>query len=386
MSSPYAKTTWVTGDVVTQAKANNWETQYDCVLDSGDKAPAGNWFWNTAKKFGWSDGYWERVSANVAKFWNGTTLGTVTAGTVNDSVGSMATLRAAIAAIQSAYPTCNGRLTLESGVPVSTTDQATKGTLYFTPFRGNQIGLYDGASAWAVLAFSELSISLSGLTASKPYDVFVYNNSGTATLELLVWTNTTTRATALTLQDGIYVKSGATTRRYVGTILINASGNDCDDTLANPGVWNLYNQADRPVAFIGSGTASWVTPGGAYRSTGNNSANSINILVGLAGVSAMNLQASNLASLDDGNGYMGSGIGIDSSTTNSAQVTESGQGATTIAASIVTYATYNGYPALGKRQYRWLEYGVSNSGTGTASIQMGPSNGRNMGLTGRMAR
>ena len=79
MSSPYVKTTWVTGDVVTQAKANNWETQYDCVLDSGDKAPAGNWFWNTAKKFGWADGYWERVSANVAKFWNGTTVGTIQA-------------------------------------------------------------------------------------------------------------------------------------------------------------------------------------------------------------------------------------------------------------------------------------------------------------------
>lgn len=280
----------------------------------------------------------------------------------------------------------NGRLTLQSGVPVSTTDQATKGTLYFALYNGNQVGLYDGSSAWTVLTFAELSITLNGLTASKPYDVFVYNNSGTAALELLVWTNTTTRATALVLQDGVYVKTGATTRRYLGTILLNATGNDCDDTLANPGVWNLYNQVERPVAFVGSGTATWVTPAGTYRATGNNAANSINILVGLAGLSTLHLMATNLASLDDASGYMGSGIGIDSSTTNSAQLTTTGVVGISIAASNPSFAVYDGYPALGKRQYRWLEYGVSTTGVGTATIQMGTNNGRNMGMAGIMQR
>jgi hypothetical protein len=41
MSSPYVPTTWVTGDVVTAAKANNWETQYADVFDSGAKTFAG---------------------------------------------------------------------------------------------------------------------------------------------------------------------------------------------------------------------------------------------------------------------------------------------------------------------------------------------------------
>lgn len=41
MSSPYVPTAWLTGDVITQAKANNWETQYADVFDSGAKTFAG---------------------------------------------------------------------------------------------------------------------------------------------------------------------------------------------------------------------------------------------------------------------------------------------------------------------------------------------------------
>jgi hypothetical protein len=53
---------------------------------------------------------------------------------------------------------------------------------------------------------------------------------GTPTLELLVWTNDTTRATALTTLNGVLVKSGATTRRLVGTIYTDSASkfNDSD--------------------------------------------------------------------------------------------------------------------------------------------------------------
>lgn len=144
------------------------------------------------------------------------------------------------------YP-AQGRLTLETGVPVSTADQSAKATLYYTPFRGDKIALYDGSSAWALFTFTELSLSLAGLTASKPYDIFCYNNSGTPTLEALVWTNATTRATALTTQNGVLVKSGATTRRYLGTIYINSSGGQTDDKVTKRNVWNYYNRALRMV-------------------------------------------------------------------------------------------------------------------------------------------
>ena len=39
---------------------------------------------------------------------------------------------------------CGGRLTTESGVPVSTSDRTSPGTLYLTPFVHNRVALYDG--------------------------------------------------------------------------------------------------------------------------------------------------------------------------------------------------------------------------------------------------
>jgi len=136
-----------------------------------------------------------------------------------------------------------GRLTLETGVPVSRADQSAKATLYYTPYKSNLIVLYDG-SEWNAVEFAEISLSLAGLTANKNYDVFAYDNSGAVTLEALVWTDEPdqTRATALVQQDGVLVKSGAATRRYLGTIRINGTGGQTEDTAKDRFVWNLYNQ------------------------------------------------------------------------------------------------------------------------------------------------
>lgn len=174
-----------------------------------------------------------------------------------------------------------GRLTLETGVPVSATDQTAKTTLYYTPYLGNEITLYDSTNSRSFpLHFAETSISLAGLTASRPYDCFGFNNSGTFALELLAWTNATTRATALALADGYWVKSGTTTRRYLGTICINASGGQCEDTAAARFVWNMYNRVPRPLRRIES-TNSWTYTTDTYRQMNAAAANKVEIVVGL---------------------------------------------------------------------------------------------------------
>lgn len=61
--------------------------------------------------------------------------------------------------------TVNGRLTLETGVPISATDQTAKTTVYFTPYKGNQINLWDG-SAWTLYTFTETSLALGTITAA----------------------------------------------------------------------------------------------------------------------------------------------------------------------------------------------------------------------------
>lgn len=167
------------------------------------------------------------------------------------------------------YP-MEARLTLETGVPISTTDQTAKTTLYLTPYKGNQIAVYDGTSAWSTLTLSaDISITLAGLTAGLPYDVYVYSNAGTLALELTAWTNTTTRATARALQNGVYVKTGATTRRFVGTICIVATG-QCEDSVSKRMVNNFYNQVPRPMAVSYISSHAYATA--AWRAWNNNAA------------------------------------------------------------------------------------------------------------------
>ncbi len=101
-------------------------------------------------------------------------------------------------------------------------------SIRFTPINGNVIGLYFGG-AWSVLTFAELNIALGTLTSAIGYEVFAYNNSGVVALELLAWTDGVSRATALVLQDGIKVKSGDATRRYIGSFYTNTTTTTIDD-------------------------------------------------------------------------------------------------------------------------------------------------------------
>lgn len=139
-----------------------------------------------------------------------------------------------------AVPT--GRLTLASGVPITFDNKTAKTTLYYTPYNGNVILLYV-AGAWKFKTFTELSLSLSGYVADKNYDIWMYDNSGTPTLESTVWTDNTTRATSLAYQDGILVKSGDPTRRYLGTIRTTGTTGQCEDSDSKRFVWNMYNRS-----------------------------------------------------------------------------------------------------------------------------------------------
>ena len=176
----------------------------------------------------------------------------------------------ALSATSALVNTIDGRLTLETGVAASTTDQTSKTTLYFTPYKGNQIALYDGSN-WGIHTLTERSLSLSGYTAGKNFDIFIYDNGGTLTLESVVWTNDSTRATALTTQDGVYVKNGATTRRYLGTIRTTSSTGQCEDSEDRRFVWNYYNQTRRRMASkLGSATSTHSYTTNAWRAYYNS--------------------------------------------------------------------------------------------------------------------
>lgn len=257
---------------------------------------------------------------------------------------------------------CQGRLTLTTGVPITTTDVTAATTLYFTPFRGNQIATYSGSS-WTLSTFTEKSISLAGLTAGLPYDVFIVDS--TLALELLAWTNATTRATALTTQDGVLCKTGALTRRYLGTICIKATG-QCEDSLLNRLVWNYYNRTERPMQVF-DGTDSWTYNSATWRQARATSGNKVELVIGV--VEDLTKAVVQALSTPDG----ATGVGVDVTNANSAQIFHNVNGS---ANAQLNHAEYRGYLAVGYHYLAWLEYARTgtvtfNGDQGVADTQTG---------------
>ena len=250
--------------------------------------------------------------------------------------------------ITPSHAVCEGRLTLTSGTPVTTTDVTAATTVYFTPYNGNRLAVYNG-SFWIIKTFSELSITMALATASTPYDIFVYDNAGTLTLEKLAWTNDTTRATALTTQDGVYVKSGATTRRYLGTVRTTSTIGQTEDSFTKRFVWNLYNRRTR-VLRVRDTTDSWTYATAAYRPLNNSTSNRVEFVRGLAEdpVQLINV----MAMTQTGSVSGAAGIGIGSTTVNSAFIY------TTALPSFLSllWAFYRDIPAVGYNYLQPLEY------------------------------
>jgi hypothetical protein len=245
------------------------------------------------------------------------------------------------------YPAM-GRLTLTSATPVTTADVTAATTLYYTPYQGDQIALFNGAT-WDILSFTELSIAVPA-TTSQMYDVFCYNNGGTATLELLAWTSDTVRATALALQNGILCKTGALTRRYLGSMRTTAVSGKTEDSIANRLVWNYYHRVMRRM-FAEENTAHYYN--GAYRKWNNADTN--NLLAFIIGY------VEDTQILGGGNVAFSAQAGDSPFTTlylNGAQMTTTAPDVGWVGTTnyIKESATYPVYPALGYNYLQMYEY------------------------------
>lgn len=213
-------------------------------------------------------------------------------------------------------PVCQGRLTLTSGTPVTTADVIGATSIYFTPYMGDRIALFDG-TLWKTLTFTERTLSLGTLTSGLPYDVFAYDSSGTVTLESLAWTNNTTRATALTLQNGIFVKTGATTRRYLGTFY-TTSTTTTEDSTSKRFLWNYYNRFARALSCKDT-TNSWTYTTSTYRSANNDTTDGVGRFSCVVGVVEDTGYFFNQALANSSvSTQVASGIGINSTSVNSA--------------------------------------------------------------------
>lgn len=211
-----------------------------------------------------------------------------------------------------AYPgpiTPQGRCTLTSGAPVMTTDVAAAATVFYTQAIGQFAPIFDGTGFVNRNVGGELSQSTTDTTKSPAavvnvsnYDVFVWNDSGTARATRgPPWTSDTARGsgagtTELQFLGGIATNKNAITNgpganlgTYVCTFRSNGTatvdvkfgGSGVGGNPAIMGIWNLYNKVIyRP--FVADSTASWNYTSSTVRAVDASTTNRISFISGLA--------------------------------------------------------------------------------------------------------
>lgn len=280
-----------------------------------------------------------------------------------------------------------GRLTLTSGVPVLTGAVAAAATLYYTPYVGDLVPIYDG-TAFANTEFSELSNALSASSTGKAgpaaattnsnYDLFVWNDAGTIRLTRgPAWSSSTARGsgagtTELDHIKGVLVNKNAITNgpaaqrgTYVGTIRTNASSQldfslGGADTAGNVCLWNAYNRvqgqaSSRPsVNNFNYTTQTW-------QQFNASAVNQISLITGLS-EDAVRMFANAFVTNSSGGVIAACGIGVNSTTVNSAQ----SFGGPAISSTIIALCPceYAGVPAIGWNTFAWLQI---SQATGTTT-------------------
>lgn len=249
----------------------------------------------------------------------------------------------------------HGRLTLTSGTAITTSDVTAATTVYFTPFNGAKISLYNGDS-WALLSFSEVSVVVPS-TTETPFDVFAYDNSGSLALQAVSWTDDSTRATDLAKQNGVYVKSGALRYRYLGTGRTTSVSGQTEDSASKRFLWNYYNRQSRSL-YVRETTASWSYGSTPWRPANNDVDNRVEIVVGVAEVVIKLLQHGLGPALSESS----MGIGINSTDTPSSFNFGRyiGAGTNIIHPEVSSVFVY---PNVGYNFYQWMESTSANSPT-----------------------
>lgn len=285
--------------------------------------------------------------------------GTVTLSTLLNVSGAV-TLSSTVTTPKIFAGICQGRLTLTAGTPVTTADVTGATNVFWTPNAGNAIALYNGSTNWTLMSFVETTLALGTLTNDLPYDVFAFNNAGTLNLEALAWSTKTARATALVLQDGVLVKSGATTRRYLGTFK-TTSTTTTEDSYAKRDLYNFYGQTKRPMRVL-EATDTWGYATATIRQANGSTANQLEVMIGVAGEAITVTIHAILTTNTPGNDTY-SYIGEDSTTTPSSSALHGRHDAPTVGF-MSNEAFLETIPALGLRQFMWLEKGA---GAGTVT-------------------
>lgn len=255
---------------------------------------------------------------------------------------------------------CDGRLTAVSGAPYTLTQTTNGSQLYFSPIDGNAIGLYDSEeSAWDLVLFSEVSLSMSSLSSNTSYDIYAYKSGSSLALDATAWASDSVRSVGLVRLDGVLTKSGASTHRYIGSIRTSTNNGltVIRDTTYSRHIWNYYNQQTLHMSSVVTGfnnysTRSW-RPYNNNTTVANNGAR-VDFICGTP--TQLNTQCHFQAR------YAYAGVGLNSSSPlNSSSLVHdnSGYGSTGRGGGIRTTSSYTTVVAGGFHYLQLCQYGLS---------------------------
>lgn len=253
--------------------------------------------------------------------------------------------------IPSDFSTCGLHLTLTSGTAYTTADVTAVTNVFVAPVQGGRCGFYDGSASWTVLINAEVTVAVPA-TASTPFDVWCRNNAGTIACDTTNWTNDTTRATALAMQNNVIVKSGDTTRRYIGTGRTTTVNGQTEDSFAKRYTWSYYFRTPRLMRVIET-TDSW-TYNGVFRQARATATNQLDFVLGVAEVPVEAYIVANVSG--NAAGFpMWVAIGEDSTTTADAGSLNTGMYTFNTGVPTPIMAQLKKYPAVGRHTWVWLE-------------------------------
>ncbi len=231
------------------------------------------------------------IDTGTASGFGNVGIGSATPGAQLDVNG---TIRAVAYVNLPVFPAVtNGRLTLTSGVPNSSSDVTGATSIYFTPYQGSHISLYT-SSVWKDYTFSEITIALGTLTSGSIYDIFAYDSGGVVTMKIgPAWSSATARGTGagtteLTTQDGIYVNAnsitsgpGAKAGKYIGSFKTTAT-TTTESSQLNRYVWNNYNRLNSSLRIADATNHSVINNNYTWQYWNSNSADKVQFIAGLS--------------------------------------------------------------------------------------------------------
>lgn len=310
-------------------------------------------------------------------------------------------IRPPAAALLSPVTPPQGYLTLTSATPIIAADVASATAVYYTPFVGNQLPIYNG-SLMVPTSFSELTLTLAAQHAlNSHYDVFVFRDScGVVTIATgPAWTTITAGSgargtgagtTELQRVNGFWTnkawlgtaRNGASTYSippnmgtYVGSLYIDGTAGQitCHKSYGQSrkwGVWNAYNR--QTVELIqGDATASWTYSTATVR---QSRADATNFLTTFAGLPETSVAIDMKQTCSTSNSQSGAQIGPGLNVTNSLSSMTLFANVWALGSAIAQSGLLNGGgilpPTIGINKINFLEQG---NGTVTMTFNGGSS-------------